>query len=258
MVTIDGFPIDVTISEEHTYESEATSYPVETGTDITDHIRPRPIVVTLEGIVSDTPLTKAAVARVANGDFVAGLLPLDDASDTTAFGEATSGLLPSDDALLRLIAIRDARQPVSIETSLQIFDNMAMIGLSIPRASDNGDALRFSATFQQIRFVTNERTTIRVAVPRAKGKDRFRYSPKTFTDTRGRAIFQDFKEGESVLQDGNPFMPAFKKDKPWYYADGTRVPPDKIKKAARDPNALGAPTSRDPKPWYGDQVNYGL
>jgi hypothetical protein len=145
MVTIDGYVLDVAVSEEHAFDSEVTSHPVEQGADISDHVLARPINVSIEGVVSDTPIGAAATAR----------------GDTT---------LPSSDAFARLIAIRNAREPVIIETSLQVFRNMVLQSLQVPRSSSTGDALRFRATFVQVQLVVNERTVVEVAVPVAAKK----------------------------------------------------------------------------------------
>jgi len=144
-VLIDGYLVDVAVSEGHEFPSEVTQHPVETGADLTDHVRNRPIMITLEGVVSDTP-----IGLVAN--------------------ERSEDVLPSDEALAKLKEIRNRREPVTITTSLGTYENMAMQSLSVPRSSSTGEALRFTCVFVQIQLITNERTTIRVAEPRGKKK----------------------------------------------------------------------------------------
>lgn len=141
-IIIDGYTIDASISEDHSFDSDVTDFPVEQGANITDNVRPKPIVITIEGIVSDTPL--GAIADIRHGD------------DT---------FTPSNEALAVLEGIRAARQPVTIQTTLRVFENMLMSGLSIPRDPQTGAALRFSATFTEVILVTNNRTTVRVATP---------------------------------------------------------------------------------------------
>lgn len=152
LVRIGDYIIDATVTEAHAFNSDVTEYPVEQGGDITDNIRPKPITVMVEGLVSDTPIGRIADLRNFEG------------SNSEDF-------YPSRDALASLLAIRDAREPVTIVTSLQSFDNMVMTQLSVPRDAATGDALRFSATFQQVIFVTNNRTTVRTATP-SNGKPR--------------------------------------------------------------------------------------
>jgi hypothetical protein len=150
MIRIDGYPIDLALTEEHSFDSEVTEYPVENGADISDNIRNKPLEITLEGIVSDTPI--GAIAQDA----------------TRQAGAGTP--LPSRDAYTRIVAIRDARELVTIETSLGKFERMALTHIGVPRDRSTGKALKFTVTFRQVTLVTNERVTVRVAVPNATGK----------------------------------------------------------------------------------------
>ena len=136
---IAGFEIDAALNEDHSFDSEVTEHPVESGADIADHVRARPISVDIEGVVSFTPL----VERTGR---------------------------PTDDFFAHLIAIRDAKEPITIETSLKVFENMVLTSLSIPIDAKTGESLQFRATFVQIQLVTNVRTFVRVAAPRARGK----------------------------------------------------------------------------------------
>jgi hypothetical protein len=152
MVTIDGFEIDCAIREEHLFQSDVTEHPVESGSDIADHIRPKPPTVSIEGVVSDDPIGPIAGRR---GDL--------NASGRLEFS-------PTVDALAFLKAIYAERRVVTIVTGLGTYEDMALPELSIPRDAKTGAALRFMATFRQVRFVTNERTTVSVAVPLAAKK----------------------------------------------------------------------------------------
>jgi hypothetical protein len=156
---IDGFPIDAAETQGHTFGAEVTSFPVETGADVTDNVRLTPAEISLDCIVSDTPI----------GPIVALRDPLST---------------PSDDAYARLLAIRAARLPVVVVTARGRFENMMLTSLSIPVKSDDGKTLRFTVAFREVRFVANLRTQVRVAKPRSKKKvDRGPRTPKaTVTD----------------------------------------------------------------------------
>lgn len=150
-LTIDGFVIDASLTEDHAYECEVTSNPVETGLDITDNVRPLPIVLTLECIVSNTPI----------GDMVA----IRENDSFSALGPS-----PADDAFARLVRIRDKREPVTVATDLKVYDTMVMQSLTVPRSAEDGESLRFTVVFKEVRLVTNDRTTVRVDTPRGKKK----------------------------------------------------------------------------------------
>jgi hypothetical protein len=153
VIQIDGYIIDASLSESHTFESEVTDYPVESGASITDNVRPKPIVVSIEGVVSDSPIGPVATAR----------------NNETASPDAELQFLPSEAALDKLLRIRDAREPITIVTSLKTFESMVLTNLDVPRDADTGHALKFTASFQQVILVTNNRTTVKVSPPTSTG-----------------------------------------------------------------------------------------
>jgi len=46
---------------------------------------------------------------------------------------------------------------VTIRTSLGTFEKMALVSLNVPRDASTGEALHFTAQFQQVQFATNKR-----------------------------------------------------------------------------------------------------
>lgn len=144
MVIIDGFAIDATLTETHQRDSAVSMYPVESGAQISDNIQPSPDSVSLECIVSNTPL------------------PAEDG--TLALPSDGPNVLPSDAIYAKLMAIRDARKPVQITTALEVMDSMAMESLSIPITM--GDCCKFTAVFKRIIVKVNQRTSVPVSVPR--------------------------------------------------------------------------------------------
>ena len=158
---IDGYLIDAAVQIEHTFDSETTDYPVEKGGDVTNNVRPKPIVITMECIVSDTPIGAAATARSTG---------------------TQASAVPSVDFYNRLLAIRAAREPVTITTDLDTFENMVLQPLSIPITSKQTPAafgqdgqiqlgaLRFKAAFKQIVIVETDTAVVRVAAPSSAAK----------------------------------------------------------------------------------------
>ena len=163
-ILIGSYQIDAAISESHQFESDITEFPVEQGSAISDNIQSKAIMVTIEGIVSDTPIGLIATLRnqqAASSDF----LPVSDPKQALAAVQGST-FLPSVDARTALLAIRDARVPITIATSIRTYENMALQSLTIPVDASTGAALRFTAVFKQIIIVTNLRTTVRTTVLR--------------------------------------------------------------------------------------------
>lgn len=154
MIVIDGYKMDLAISEELTLPGEATKFPAEVGSEFTDHIRDLPLEMSLECVVSDTPIGDIASdpTRQRGTDELGNQLPL-----------------PSVDALARLREMKARRRLVTIETSLGIFDSMACTEITVPvdkekspGTKDTSGALFFTAKFQRINVVTNKRVKARV------------------------------------------------------------------------------------------------
>lgn len=150
MIFINDYAIDAALSEEHSFENSVTSFPVQDGADITDHIRFVPIQVTIDGIVSDTPIGEMAGIR--------GLSQL-----------GIGGGPPSEDAFLILLDIRNKREPVTIRTSKRTYENMALLSLRRREDSKTGRALRFQAVFKQVRIVVLDRILIDIPKKANKG-----------------------------------------------------------------------------------------
>lgn len=163
LVMIDDFLIDCAVSETHNFESDVTEYPVESGSDITDNVRPKPITIEMECLVSNTPI---GVMQ----SFRQNLLPPSDDGGST-------GTKPSVAAYEKLQLIRNRRKPVTIRTSLRTYENMVLKTLTIPRSGKSGDDLLFTVVFQQVEMVNNKRS-IRVSTPIGNGKKKVSKAPQ--------------------------------------------------------------------------------
>lgn len=143
VVIDDSITLDASISERHSSRLELTRHAIEEGDDPTDHARKLPDVLTLEGLFSNTPVSKAE----------------SEARGNTAPG--ASGYAQEQEAKLR--KVQSDRRAVTITTELRAYKNMVLTSLDIPRDAKTGDAVRFSATFEEIRFVKSEIVRLELA-----------------------------------------------------------------------------------------------
>jgi hypothetical protein len=135
MIRIGGYLIDAAISERESLESEVTEYPVESGAVITDHVRNRPLMLDMEFVVSDTPIGEAAAARA-------------------------DGVVPSSEARQKLKALRATRQPFTVVSGAGTYENMVFTSLEFPRDGSTGDALKGTATLQQLDIAEVRRLSV--------------------------------------------------------------------------------------------------
>lgn len=172
MTRIAGYLIDAAEVEEHNFTAEVTDRPVENGSPITDHVRLKPIEITIEGVVSNAPLDRVAVERDGAGSY-------------------------TEEFSARLRELWAAREPFAVETSFGIWDNMVITSLSMPQDADTGDALEFRLGLRQVTIVELERTVVQVSVPRAARKSNKGHKPTKNAD--GDEAARPTEERESIL-----------------------------------------------------------
>lgn len=164
LTRINGYPMDLEVSASIVLTADITSRPIESGAQITDHIRNNPEEITLECIVSDTPIGAVKdddTRKIADGTEL-----------VTPYGMYDTPL-PSEDAYARLIQIRDDKKLVTIESvSLGKLADMAMAELSPKFDATSTGGLFFTVKFKRVRIVTNKRTRVAVktTLPGAGGK----------------------------------------------------------------------------------------
>lgn len=169
--------LDASLSESHEASAKLSQSEVEDGTQITDNIVLDPIKLTLQGVVSKTPLGSSALvgsaATAAGGlvskavgakGLVAGALVTGAASlgglVSNAFGldggvDGAKGKSRSpSDVYNYLLELRERRLPIEVVTALKIYKMMAITNVSVPRDKDTTGMLKFTITLEQIRIVT--------------------------------------------------------------------------------------------------------
>lgn len=163
-VHIGKYLLDVSLSEDHTFESDVTDYPVESGGSVSDNIRPKPIKVSIKGVITDTPLASNINSQGLNGLEFAELVQEEGFDNAVQF-------LPSQLAYEFLKTVWQSQDVVQIRTSMGTFENMAMTSLEIPRSKETTGGLQFTATLQQIQKVTNGRLK-KTAIRNGGGKNK--------------------------------------------------------------------------------------
>ena len=132
--------VDAFLKETHAFSSEITEHPVESGCTISDHIYNLPFSLSLDGIISNTPMT------------LVGLTAFDSAQRQ----DNSFSLI----AFEQIEKLFKERKPITIATSLKTYHKMVLENLSIDRGEGRADSLHFTCTAKQIRFVNQKSITI--------------------------------------------------------------------------------------------------
>lgn len=135
--------LDAALSERHAARVTLTKHPVEEGVSPSDHALIQPQAFSVEGVFTNLPLDEQLQRERSSGEFVGQMV----------------------DLLFQTLFDREA---LTVETELRRYTNMMMTSLSMPRTADIGEAVQFSAEFEEVRFVqtqTVQLTPVQTAVP---------------------------------------------------------------------------------------------
>lgn len=178
--------VDAFISESHSFSAEISEHPVESGQSIVDHVRNLPITLTIDGIISNTPMSMIGL---------------------TAFDSANRFLnKESNDfsarAFEKIEKLFQDRKPLTICTSIKDYRNMVLESLSVERGAGSNESLHFKCTAKQICIV--EQSLIKIP-----------QSTTTRTQPKQRKGLQEAKpvppkEIESLKKENSFLMSIFK------------------------------------------------
>lgn len=118
--------------------ANVTSYPVEDGLNVSDHVQIKNRTFSLSGVISETPIRDNAVQDLLYSAGVNG----------TRVAQA----------LLYLEKIMDSRQTISLVTESKIYDNIILKGISVDYKDEFGQT--FSLDFEQVRIVNSKSVNI--------------------------------------------------------------------------------------------------
>lgn len=119
--------------EDHTFETEVTDNPVETGVSISDHAFDHPTKLSITAAVSD-------------------VAPPGKTNDTYATEGPTRGLA----AYAWLRRSQRAHEPFSVQTGLDLFPSMMITSLRVKKDAAHEHILYFTVELKEVIWVTTE------------------------------------------------------------------------------------------------------
>ena len=145
--------IDVLLDCNHVKSQSPTRSPIETGSSITDHVIKDPVKFEMTGFVSDDPV-KSLVDDVVEGALEGGVSGAIGAvaGSVANMAEKAVGIEEPRSVMQynKLKEVYDNTHLVTIVDKFEVYENMILTNLSAPRSAAIGDALEFSATWEQV------------------------------------------------------------------------------------------------------------
>ncbi len=123
--------VDAFLTEDHSFSTKITEYPVENGAYMHTHVHRLSPVVNITGIVTDTP--------IGIWNPLTGLL------------ETMPGR--SMEIINKLIALRDTGEPMSVSTTLGVYDDYLFKSFDVNRKESDGYSIPFSAKMKHFKRV---------------------------------------------------------------------------------------------------------
>lgn len=137
LVDIDGglVVLDASLEEQHSFDAELTSNPVEQGADVTDHLRRKPGDLTIRGFVTNAPVGPRRTERGATAEGASGY---------------------AQQAYRDLLLLLGAARAITVKTAWRTWEPVVLVSLKVPRTVDVGDAAEITLVFREIRFVATQ------------------------------------------------------------------------------------------------------
>lgn len=168
--------LDATLSERHDATATVTEHPVETGVDVTDHVRQMSDTISVEALITNHPIHSAYddFFDGAQGGFAPHALQIPQ-RDTYVTNPISAALAryadpPPDsvqvlyfDALFNrpltvyaaLLQVKNTVTLLKIDSGVRTYENMVITALSVPK-DDAADSLKFSFDATALRVAASE------------------------------------------------------------------------------------------------------
>jgi hypothetical protein len=156
--------LDATINEDHRFNTDVTTYPIEAGAAITDHARQQPERLSIQGFITEAPVKWLGGIRNLKDQIESGRTRVQTALDALL---EMSGYKTVDSEASRKDYTLNAPVQVDILTGLRFYSGMILTSLSIPRDSRTGEAMYFTAEFIKIRMVQSSTAPVLNTVDKA-------------------------------------------------------------------------------------------
>ena len=132
--------LDAAVTETHTKRNEIPSHPVESGADISDHVRRVPEEIIINGLVSNHPI--AILASLTAASPIQG--------DTGPIGDRAG------EAYKQLRELMDNAELIEVITGLRDYSNMIISGLRVEREAATGNVINVTITCREVILVELE------------------------------------------------------------------------------------------------------
>lgn len=133
LARVGHITVDAVLNETHLYDSNISENPVEDGSVYSDNVVLLPVVLEMECRVTDATSSPARLNFPGR----------------------------SNEAFAELVTLQKKREPMTIVTGLNVYQNMLIKSVGFPRSSQDGHSVRFSLVAKELLIVGEDSATNR-------------------------------------------------------------------------------------------------
>ncbi len=154
--------LDASVRETHEVVTTVSENEIEDGSNVADHVRLQPRGLSIDGYISDAPITLlgsviglgVGLVTGAVGGALGGIAgAIAGTAVASLAGLITGSPRDPKDSFKYLEELAIKREPFTVITSLKRYENVVITNLSIPRSARVGKSLQFTCQFKQITIV---------------------------------------------------------------------------------------------------------
>lgn len=183
---------DCVTTETHEGTSVLTEHAVESGAPISDHKRANPRKLTIEAIVTNTPLGAPPPSGYGASDITADVsattVQVADPGGANTTRSVKANVVTFSATFDRIVDVANTlgrlrleATPVTISTRLRTYDGMQIVSVTEPRKAEDGDSITFTIECSEVRIAQTR--TVDTPRPReARGRPRSDAGAQESTD----------------------------------------------------------------------------
>ena len=163
---------DAVVKEKHGTKATLTEHAVEGGAAVSDHKHGALRTLSLDCVVTDSPLGSAPSTGSRTRPIRGTVTAVDLGDGRTAEGLTYSAPVTRVvDAFAELEDLVGRPVTVTVHTGLKLYQGMQVVGVSAPRATNDGGSIALSIELQELRTATVDTTTVpEPRMPRTRGR----------------------------------------------------------------------------------------
>ena len=190
---------DAAIEENYSTNAELTEHAVESGSNISDHVRPKNDTFSISAMISGTPFYQptfgmdGATGSVSGQQITVGNQTL--SVNTWSFSASFSRVFNVDQQLRTLIK---GGETVTLVTGVRTIENCVIVGYKWTRSVKNGNDLVCALDLAQVRIATTQSTTVAAPAQRRGQQQGNAGSRPAQTDNRSLAARADDFSGGAI------------------------------------------------------------